>query len=76
MAASPALISPISGAVAPVTREGAPRSSEEAFKVRIVPGYGHFDVLLADNAVAGGNAVFGEILDFVLQHARGQVAVP
>ena len=76
MAREPAAVDAVARSVSQTTRDGIPRSSEEAFKVTIAPGYGHFDVLLADNAAAGGNAVFGEILDFVRQHSRGEVQVP
>jgi len=76
MVPDPALVAPIADSVAETTRDGTPRSSEDAFKVRIAEGHGHFDVLLADNAVQGGNGVFGEILDFVFQHTEGTVTVP
>jgi hypothetical protein len=62
--------------IADPARDGTPRSSEGAFKVRMATGYGHFDVLLADNAAEGGNVVFGEILDFIFEHSEGEVVVP
>ena len=76
MVPDPELFESLRNAVADPARGGIPRSSEDAFKVRMLPGQGHFDVLLADNSVEGGNGVFGEILDFVLQHSEGEVLVP
>ena len=73
---APAWFKTIRRAIADETRHGVPRSADEAFRIRIVAGHGHFDVLLADNASPGGNGVFDEILAFVFENARGEVLVP
>lgn len=63
-------------AVADPARNGRPRSSDDAFRVRIFPSYTHFDLLLADDSSAGGNGVCDEILAFALANTEGEVLVP
>ncbi len=76
MAPTPALHEAVRHAVADPARNGQPRSSDEAFRVRIFPGYTHFDLLLADDSSEDGNRVFEEILSFALAHTEGEVLVP
>ncbi len=63
-------------AIADPARDGTPRSSEDSFKVRILTGMNHLDVLLAEGGTNVGNMLYTEVLDFMLQHAEGEVLVP
>lgn len=63
-------------AIADPARDGTPRSSEASFKVRILEGMNHLDVLLAQSGTEKGDDLYDEILDFLYQHAEGEVLVP
>lgn len=76
MAPVAALHEAVRDAVADPARDGSPRASEEAFRVRIFPGYTHFDLLLADDSSAAGNGVVEEVLAFALARTEGEVLVP
>lgn len=63
-------------AIADPTRDGSPRASDAGFRVRIFPGFTHFDLLLAEDSQSAGNPVLEEILRFALAHTEGEVLVP
>ncbi|MCA9772973.1 MAG: hypothetical protein KC466_11240 [Myxococcales bacterium] len=61
--------------IADPDRAGLSRANAESFRVEIVPGANHQDVLVADDSVPGGNGFFGPMVDFMLAHATGTVTV-